>query len=420
MIDYKKHKTFCPYPIKGAVIEGSNPKIKPCCRFVTENHQLDTGVPFNYNNIWKDIRAKMLNGEYVSGCVKCYKQEADGNRSMRTNALRNFVDNINDVNHSMRGPFGYRETILKTELEYLEIESGRYCNLKCRSCSPNLSTSWDEDLKNNKDAEQNFYGGDKDVHPKMLSRPSINEAIAELTYNDCKHLKEIKVTGGEPFLSDAFLKFLENLVEWDISKNITLDIFTNCSFFPKEKYRVLLPKFKCSYINLSLDAIGKRAEFIRKKCNWNIVEKVSQYWDQESLDHDNIKLKISHTVSLFNVLYLNEFIMWCATNFNQDTFKNISFLNLTIVYGPDYLCLNNVSEVSKNRIIRSLELQIIELKQKVNLQNASKLYDQVLNTIKGKGTNLQSIFIQKTEMFDTIRKENWKETFPELAEVLNV
>ena len=57
-----------------------------------------------------------------------------------------------------RGPKGLIQEITQPKLEYLEIESGRYCNLKCRSCGPNLSSSWDEDVKNNDKVLTNFFG----------------------------------------------------------------------------------------------------------------------------------------------------------------------------------------------------------------------------------------------------------------------
>ena len=81
-----------------------------------------------------------------------------------------------------------------------------------------------------------------------------------------------------------------------------------------------------------------------------------------------------------------------------------------------------VKKQSKNRILRNLELQEIEVKKIDNLNLdfiIKECYKPIINTVKGEGTNLQNIFIQKTDMLDKIRKENWRETFPELAEVLN-
>ena len=458
MIDFKNNKTFCPYFFKGAMVD-SNKNVTPCCRF-DDSESLsvepvtkvqESGSPFIFNDIWSVSRKKVLNGETIPGCHKCYRQEEEGNMSMRTSAIKNFKETELLMHYdakaekglalTSRGPSGLKDNISNVRLEYLEIETGRYCNLKCRSCGPNLSTSWDEDLVKDKRAEVNFYGNDiKQFKSKQLL-PKINLILSNLTYDDCKHLKELKVTGGEPFLSDAFLKFLSNMVEWNLAENIILDIFTNCSFFPKEKYRDMLPKFKNVLINLSLDAISDRAEFMRKKSKWNIVEQVSTYWEKLALESLSVNLAISHTVSIFNVLYFEEFILWCNKHFDSKTLQESplsSFLQAIPVYGPLYLCVTNFSDSSKDKIVQQLEQQwervkaqllssnVIENKKFWWYINVEDSYKKLIKYVKGPMTKeyegqegCKKEFIEKTEMFDEIRNENWKEVFPELVEMLN-
>ena len=82
--------------------------------------------------------------------------------SMRTESIKEF-QNYDEQEAKKKlnyGPIGKLETIQQPELTYLEIQSGRYCNLKCRSCGPGLSTSWDEDLVSS-DVLTNFFGPNK-------------------------------------------------------------------------------------------------------------------------------------------------------------------------------------------------------------------------------------------------------------------
>lgn len=439
-VEFKKNKTYCLYPFKAAVLTNKNGETTPCCRY-KGNGEPNGLVKKGFSNLFVDIRKDMLNGKLIEGCWVCYKEESVGRDSMRTSALKK-----RDWNLSIRGltntVYSEKEFMLKKlptrvkrnlqtpKLEYLEIESGRYCNLKCRSCGPFLSTSWDEDLLKDKKVLQNFYGEDGSNHADLVKTPKQNEELFKLTLNECKDLKEIKVTGGEPFLTDAFLKFLENLVEWGLSKNIIIEIFTNCSFFPKEKYQTILLQFRTVYINLSLDGTGKRAEFLRKKSKWSVVKQVASYWNDYSVKNKNIHLMINHTVSIFNILYLNSFIKWAFEFFDKKVIEDIinqeqEFIQLTLVHSPLYLSPYNFSKKVKDAIITQLRNK--------NWRNASKgkvrsilediireSEDLIVSTFnRTNEVDRKEEFLEKTNLLDKVRNENWKEVFPELAELLN-
>ena len=462
MIKFEKNSTICPYVFKGALIEGRGKKVIPCCRWdanrpkdtkpkfnVVSNYEKD-GKMFDYENYFTEIRLDMLKGKRISECRRCYADEDIGLPSMRTRALEDFVNEkskLSTKKYSMkRGPKGLLNNLRNPRLEYLEIESGRYCNLKCRTCGPGLSTSWDEDLNKNPEAITNFYGEDHEVFHALKKTETTNETLSLLTYKDCQHLKEIKVTGGEPFLTDTFLKFIENLVKWDLAKNITIDTFTNCSFFPKEKYLKMLPKFKTVLLNLSLDAIEKRNEFLRKKSKWELTQKVASRWKKLATENDNIAIRISHTLTIFNVLYFEEFFKWAHTFFcnelektwdNVTTIAELSFLreisliDITVAYGPDYLSIRNFSNDVKKKLLKNVKRQqrtllkwIIdqnkEYDQNISKQNTNATFLSIIATLEKKDDiEINDKFFKRTKLLDGIRNENWRSTFPELAEILD-
>ncbi len=453
MINWKENKTFCPYAFKGALIKHNN-NVVPCCRWnswaLTEDgsksHRHSESLDLtqknliNYETYFDDVRKKMLKGEVVRECVKCYQQEQDGVNSMRLSAIRDFVKKPEKLKQLVdhRGPKGLHKNMYKPRLEYLEIESGRYCNLKCRSCGPGLSSSWDEDLKNNKKAVENFYGNDHHWYEQEKKGANTNESLAMLSYEDCKHLTEIKVTGGEPFLTDAFLKFVENLVNWDLSKNIILDVFTNASFYPKAKHTKLLTKFKFVDINMSIDGVGKHNEFLRKKSKWSVIEKVTKQWEKLALDNKNISIGISHTLTIFNCLHYIDFLKWCKNHFNKKMFVEENgkpaggnFVDFAVAYGPDYLAIRNFSSSVKKELLRNIYDQWEELQQLPEYESKNHRllakghldgsFRKIIKTLQNTdGDNINLKFKEKTELFDKIRNENWKEVFPELVEVLNV
>ena len=431
MIDLKKNKTFCPYPFKAALLEHSNDTVVPCCRWNSNSlvrqskNYLNTDnrdQVMDYKNYFDIVREKMIKGEPVQECTKCYQQEHDGLNSMRSSALNDFVEDTKalEKKQSNRGPKGLSQEITIPKLEYLEIESGRYCNLKCRSCGPGFSSSWDEDVTGNNQVLTNFYGSKHDVFDDLQGKTRTNDSLALLTYKDSQYLNEIKVTGGEPFLTDSFLKFLENLVEWGIAKNIVLDVFTNSSFFPKEKHTQMLTKFKQVDINLSIDAIGERNDFLRKKSKWQVVQDVAKRWEELSIQNNNISIRISHTVTIFNSLYFDEFLNWCNTHFDKKTI-NSDFVHVAVAYGPDYLSVRNFSRPIKEKLLQIVTKQWNESNRLFSKSLVDQKFKRIVTALDSTDLKdpIDSVFEEKTEMFDKIRKEDWRTTFPKLVEVFD-
>lgn len=437
MIDLENNKSFCPYAFKGALLSASTVGMTvPCCRFDVREHPTNEQDYFeehesdirNYNkNFYDSIRQKMINGEMIPGCHKCYKEEQMLGTSMRTESIKEF-QNYDEQEAKKKlnyGPIGKLETIQQPELTYLEIQSGRYCNLKCRSCGPGLSTSWDEDLVSS-DVLTNFFGPNKHfLANKLAEAPSTNIDLDLLTYDDCLKLTGIKITGGEPFLTDTVTSFLTKLNDWGLAKNISIEVFTNCSFFPKAKYREILPNFRLVTVCLSLDAVEQRAEFIRKKSKWQVVEKVAKFWNDFSLEHSTIKINISHTVSIFNVMYFYEFLKWAEQKF-QDQIDSSNFdylIEYHFVSSPTYLFIGNFSDSAKKNIVSHIDDLSIKSENELVNKYSKKLYKKYVEDVKKimakQNKNTTDEFKEKTAMFDKIRKENWQQVFPELVEVVN-
>ena len=415
MIDLKKNKTYCPYLFRGAVMQVPDGAIVPCCRYSSEEYdKYPKSFDKGYDDIWNDIRKKALEGKQISGCWRCYHDEKLGLKSMRQGAL----ETANEINYDYKTNPNYNET----ELEFIEIQTGRYCNLKCRSCGPKLSTTWDEDLDNNSKVIQNFFGNNTQDYIDIKSKPKTNQSLSTIPKETVLNLKNIKATGGEPFLNDQFQVFLSNLVNWDLAKNINIEIFTNCSFFPKEQYRSLLPHFKNVKMNLSLDAIGDRAEFIRKGSIWSKVLDSLHKWIEVSLNNKNVSIALGHTLTVYNVIYLKEFINWIESSFPADLITH-NLLDLHLAQTPEYLCLSNLD----TQIQKQLDIIITNHKNELLAKHKSKniikivnnSYEKISKGLSVSKKDLSNEFLEKANLFDDVRKENWKKTFPELAEVFD-
>jgi hypothetical protein len=126
-------------------------------------------------------------------------------------------------------------------------------------------------------------------------------------------LIHLDLPGGEPFLSgiDEQKKLLQHYIDIGRSSQITLHYTTNSTIFPDDSWWQLWNSFKEIDIQLSIDAVGDRYEYIRYPANWSqVVLNVDQYI-AKSQHMTNLKLSVSHTVSAYNVYYLDEFFSWC-------------------------------------------------------------------------------------------------------------
>jgi len=448
MIDLKKNKTYCPYLFRGAVTSMPRLEIVPCCRYDLGPARQELGgeqmypLTFDegYDKMWKNIRKKSIKGDKIKGCWRCYSEEDSGLTSMRTAALQDDKEAERELQYYSPNDIDYT----KPNLEFLEIQTGRFCNLKCRSCGPSLSTTWDEDLDKNVEVVKNFYGNNTPAYYEGIKlMPTANKELANISYDVAKTLKNIKATGGEPFLNDQFQVFLSNLIKWDLAKNIKIEVFTNCSFFPKPAFRKLLPKFKKVIISLSLDAVGDKAEFLRKGSIWSKVEDSASKWAKYCEENKQISLAISHTVTIYNVLYIKEFLDWMLAFFPKDLLCNKFSFDPNIATTPKYLAVSNHGEKVRMKILKVLTSEFGPLivkheKNKSFMEYIRRSYyrcfkvlgsniendkfvswkDLRKNASKNK-INLSGEFYEKAKLFDDVRNENWRSTFPELAEILN-
>jgi sulfatase maturation enzyme AslB (radical SAM superfamily) len=121
------------------------------------------------------------------------------------------------------------------------------------------------------------------------------------------------IHGGEPFLSKATdqKRLLQHYVSTGKSKHIDLHYITNATIFPDDEWWELWDNFKSVEIQLSLDAHGLRYNYIRFPGEWHSVLPNIELYLYAEKHRDNITLSVSHTVSAYNIYYLDCFYNWC-------------------------------------------------------------------------------------------------------------
>lgn len=266
---------------------------------------------------FSDVRAALLRGDSVTGCVRCYEEEAMGIKSYRQYSLDRF-------------PAVGEKPVLQS----LELAFSNECNLKCRMCNPTESRKWNSDWK------VMFPQTDEEISDYNWAIANDITPLADVNY--------IKVVGGEPFLSKEFEKFLEASSAENRSQNIQLDCHTNSTFFPKPSVLENLKKFKKIKLFLSIDAAGPLAEYIRCGVTWEKVSQTALNWINLSKEHSHIEVIVYPTFQIYNAHAIMDLAHWAWS-------IDVAHFGGNFVNDPEYLSMDILPHDYKEKILKIYE-----------------------------------------------------------------
>jgi MoaA/NifB/PqqE/SkfB family radical SAM enzyme len=271
-------------------------EITPCCKFQKQyydqrfNIQTHSISDYSNSKLVNDVKQEFQQGTWPVGCERCRIEESNGIESKRQ------LDYARWKNHY--------DSYDLTDSKFIttSIAFGNTCNLKCITCSPHSSSRWQKEYRE-------LYG--KDIpHFKFYKKNFVNEFIAQ-----APSIVHLDIPGGEPFLSGTTeqKELLAYYIEHNRAGNISLHYTTNLTVFPDSEWWDLWKHFKEVDIQLSIDGVGARYEYIRYPAAWNDVLINAENYIKKQKESHNIKLSVSHTVSAYNIFYLDEFFSWCHT-----------------------------------------------------------------------------------------------------------
>jgi len=342
-------------------------RFRPCCVFRKRsgNTIQAGGLDWNTYNLTflSEVKHVMETG-WHPGCESCKLDEDLGKESQRI-----------QYNQMLTG--------VANQLEFLDISFANECNLTCKMCGPPASSKWERlvtkhmDLKTYPYYQLNNYA-DRSVH-------SVIQSI------DFKHVTEIKLQGGEPFIGDNLELMLREIKNKGSLENISLRTSTNCTAFPKSLVADLL-KFKRVSVALSVDGIDELCNYIRTGCAWNKIYKVVKKWIDLASINPQIDLSISFTLQALN---LHQFLVvkkWAADH-------NIRFY-FDILKGPVEL---SIYSLPKDYIMQ--------------LDSNGMLDDELIGLLVGPSHDPAKLLKLITSQ-DVAMKTSIKETIPALYKSL--
>ena len=393
----KDSKTFCIYPWIHLHAYPTG-EAYPCCHsemaYPLGNCHFKTLEEIYRDAPMQGLRDDMLNERPNPACGRCYEQEESGFFSGRKSANKHHGHHIKRINDG------------KFKMSYWDIRFSNLCNLSCRSCGHIFSSSWYADqakLAGDNWREQNQalnYAG-------RTSTDMWEQLIPHLDY-----VEQIYFAGGEPLIMEEHYNILDEL---ERRGRFDVRLIYNTNFTQtKLKDRVVFDywrKFDSVAVGASLDAMGPRAEYIRKGTNWDQVERNRELMMTVC---PKVDFYVSPTLSVMNALHLPDFHRaWVNRGL-----INPQDLNVNILQDPAYLRVDIAPIKYKQRIRIAYDEHLEWLRPLDPLQRATVGFESAIKFMMSTDNSaLLPKFWAKTLELDSIRKENILEVIPELAAI---
>lgn len=337
-------------------------------------HKIDEQIiKFNpkalHNTNQKKLERKMmLDGQRPSGCSYCWKIEDMGNRSDRIyrsgeywaqNAKKDIIEawDIGDINP-----------------KYVEVNFNQACNFKCMYCSPHLSTEWEHEIKQHGPFLIKDSNGNPSKHNDIawLEKEGLMPLKVKQDENPYlaafwnwwpelyKNLDVFRITGGEPLMDINTFKVLDHIYK-NPNSDLEVSVTTNMcppkqelmdKFIEKlvklEEIQIWENKEKLNkgsgnhwYVNMalknfslfvSLDSVGKQAEYIRTGLDYELMQKnVLTYLNSTR----NTTITFINTFNILSVFKIKEFLQYILDLRNQFSKENLGIKYIPI-HDPNY------------------------------------------------------------------------------------
>lgn len=333
----------------------NNGKARPCCWY--ERTELNNKIKnlkdavdvFNSDE-FEAIRNNP--SDRPSGCWKCQMHEDKGGRSHRH--MWNEREQADGI----------------AKLTDLDIYMGNLCNLACVTCSSHNSSKWIAE-------EQKIFGS--------AFNAKQDEIDIKLSYDMVKDLKRIKLAGGEVTIMPDHKKFLQQLIDFGVAKNITLVYIVNNTTDPTQ-FKDLFAQFDKVEFILSVDGIGEVSDYVRYLSKWEHLET-----NIDKTIAAGINVSINCVVSILNVYHIPELIKW---------WNNRSPIMFRLLDYPEHLSIKNLLPWQRQITIEKINLYT-ELEHIVNALETLPAgdYDKFLNWIEKVDVHRKNNFFSVNQQY---------------------
>ena len=338
-------KIYCPSMWKSVHVD-TDGYLTPCCLFIHEEDKKTkiTDVKDSISDVlineFSEYRDQLTNGVWPSGCNQCKFAEAEGRSSKRQQDMW--------VIHG---------GLMKTDpehvnLEYLQLKTGRLCNLRCTICTPACSTSIAVDLLKKGEISRDYYNK---LEREIAWSYDLDQYKKMNPDNEAGYFR-IDIAGGEPLMNKTHFEWLDQIPN---PENTQLLYNTNGTQRPSRKEIDIWKKFRGIWLTFSIDSYGDKFEELRLGAKWDQVIDNLKYCQEEILakefNQETTNCSIVMTISKFNVK--DVFTLYDIIS-QRITFNHNEPLNFNYLFYPEHMACHNMPKDEIEQVIKLYEDRI--------------------------------------------------------------
>lgn len=371
-----------------------------------------------HNTKFKKLRRKeMLEGVRPPECEYCWKIEDLSVENVSDRTFKTVIHDDEDIEDISEAPWD-RDVNPKT----LEVAFDRVCNFACAYCNATFSTTWANDIRKNgyykdlgKLSHYNNDGDHENIDPD--NNPYI-DAFWKWWPELSKTLSEIRVTGGEPLLSNNTWRLVEHFKQ-NPDSNLRLAINSNLGLKSHyiEKLCDLSHNVKDFIIYTSLESYGKHAEYARDGLDFELWRK---NYDLLAEKGNFRSINIMMTINALSAFSTVEFLDMVTEIKKKHGFYK-ALVSVNILRFPDFLNITTLPE----HLLKKFQRQLVEWYRKnenseyfvdFELASIKRLIDYVgeitLPTANAQAKEERMLYFKRfVHQFDERRNKNHREVF---------
>jgi len=383
-------ESFCVLPWVNITVDPDG-AIKPCC--ISHDYiKKEDGTKFNlgYDSIddiynskeYVELRQKMLDNEYISGCDVCYHNEKTGRQSRRLINNEQYKDVVPTTTES------------NLKIKFFDLRFGNLCNLECRMCSPANSNQIAKEITeiNNEEYSKFYPLFDLDSE-EWWETDTFDENIKSQVDN----IDTIYMTGGEPTVIEKNFDIMGELIELDKSKDITLIINTNLTNTNNRFYQYL-PNFKSVILQLSIDGYEGVQEYLRYPSRFSQIDESIH----KLIEMENVKLWATPVIQIGNLNKIVDLFKYFE-DINMKANKALIDIRPIILQDPQHLNIDYLPKDFKLKAYAKIHMWMLECKFQ------SQIFKDTINALRKrcqqetKDINMLKEYIKFNDLLDDHR-----------------
>tara|TARA_Y100000592_G_scaffold99903_1_gene177711 strand:+ start:249 stop:1445 length:1197 start_codon:yes stop_codon:yes gene_type:complete len=367
----------------------------------------------------KEMRVKLMNGEKHDNCRRCYQQEELGHQAMRDDL--GMKDLIKDTGED--GTYNKQPNTL-------ELHFGNLCNLSCKMCSQNYSTTIGKELIKMGENDPEFlkwvksqsgninnWTGQLDVAYDWFKDKKIRLQVFE---HVSKNVTNLQVIGGEPTVIKEFWELLEYLDDNNTLAEKNLLVSSNLTNVNPKLTR-WLGKTQEWMVAASIDGIGDRNRYIRYPSDWNTILRNLKFYNEIIAQTKKGKISYGPAIQLLNI---DQIVDLCEF-FEDSSPGNAGIGGYYSHVKYPVICDYDIAPPEyKLKVADKLERQIKDLNTPSYVNEISTHIDALRREVftEDQRNSYLKMFVRFNDAQDQFRKntKTWRELLPDLESAIKL